>query len=108
MFLHVSRDPERDWPLLAPYLLNAIRQYAGWTRDNRDVPPQFSITDETALRASPAYRVLSPDQAVELIRGLGDNGQLIVRPMWGGYDPALGWSSLKLLVEDVLPRVTMH
>lgn len=105
MFLHISKDPDHDWPLLAPYLLNAIRQYGGWTRDNRAVPPQFLIADEKALRASHAYQVLTPDEAVDLIKGLGDHGQLILRPMWGGYDPALGWSSLKLLVEDVLPHV---
>ncbi len=102
MFVHITRDPERDWRLLTPYLLNAIGQYRTWTR-NGPVPAQFAIQDESGLRASPAYRVVTPDQAVQLIAGLGANGLLVMRPMWGGYDPELGWSSLKLLVEEVLP-----
>lgn len=105
MFLHITKDPDHDWPLLTPYLLNAIRQYRGWNIGNQAVPPQFAMEHEADLRASESYKVLTPDQTVDMLAGLGEGGQLILRPMWGGYDPQLAWSSMKLLIEEVLPQV---
>lgn len=105
MFVHISETPDADWPKIAPYLLNGISQYRGWNTGQQAVPPQFAIEHEADLRASPDYRVVTPDETVALIRALGPGGQFILRPMWGGYDPALGWSSLRLLAERVLPQL---
>jgi len=109
MFLHVSEDPDRDWPLITPYLLNAIHQYREWTFPNMKamgkVPPQFSVESEEDLRASNHYVIVTPDECVDLLAPLGAGGLVTIRPGWGGYSPELGWSCLRLLVENVIPRL---
>ena len=109
MFLHVAEDPERDLRAMAPYMLNAINQYREWAFPNEramgdEIPAQFAVTDEDDLRRSDHYMIVTPDECVDLICGLPD-GMVIIRPMWGGYDPKLGWSSLRLLDERVVPAV---
>jgi len=42
---------------------------------------------------------------IELAHGLGDNGWLLIQPMLAGLDPGIGWESLELLGEKVLPAL---
>lgn len=106
MYVHVSRDPDATWRAIAPYIVAAVAEYRSWTLENMPVPPQFRVRNEEELRASGQYLVLTPDEAVDLLESLGPDAQFQVRPQWGGYDPDLGWESLRLLVEEVLPRVS--
>jgi alkanesulfonate monooxygenase SsuD/methylene tetrahydromethanopterin reductase-like flavin-dependent oxidoreductase (luciferase family) len=108
-FMHVTEDPERDWPRLAPFFLSAIGRYLLWTtesaRSGRPSSAIYSIHSEEELRSSPAYRVVTPDECVELIAGLGDDAVVRLHPGWGGYSPELASSSLELFATRVLPRV---
>ena len=109
-FIHVTEDPERDWPHIAPFLLTAIGKYLGWTTGNvqavgRTTSAPFQIRTEEDLRQSPAYRIVTPDECVELVAGLGQDGLVRLNPGWGGYDPQLAWSSLELLATKVLPQL---
>jgi hypothetical protein len=104
MFVHLAEDPDAARSKLTPYLLNAIREYRGWTRGQLAVPPQFAPNNDSDLRASPHYLILTPLEAVRLLQSLGPDGLCILRPMWGGFAPELGWESLRLLVEKVLPQ----
>jgi hypothetical protein len=70
------------------------------------VPPQFGITSEEELRASGNYLVLTPQEAATLLEDLGPDGQIILRPQWGGFHPELGWQSLRLFAEEVMPAVS--
>jgi alkanesulfonate monooxygenase SsuD/methylene tetrahydromethanopterin reductase-like flavin-dependent oxidoreductase (luciferase family) len=106
MFVHVATDPDAVWSRIAPFLLNAIAEYRSWTRDNMPVPPQFGITSEEELRASGNYLVLTPQEAATLLEDLGPDGQIILRPQWGGFHPELGWQSLRLFAEEVMPAVS--
>jgi alkanesulfonate monooxygenase SsuD/methylene tetrahydromethanopterin reductase-like flavin-dependent oxidoreductase (luciferase family) len=106
MFFHVAEDPEAVWPRIAPYILAAAKEYRSWTLENMPVPPQFAVTNEAELRESGQYVVLTPDEAVAMLEGLGPDGQAFLRPQWGGFHPDLGWESLRLFAEKVMPRVS--
>lgn len=101
-FVHVSEDPERDWQRIAPHALYDAQTYASWqTPDQRS---QMHVEGHTLddVKQSGAYTVLTPDDTVKLAQ---DTGRVILHPLMGGMDPALGWESLRLFEEKVLPRI---
>jgi hypothetical protein len=49
-----------------------------------------------------AYRVLTPDQAVDHVR---THGVLALHPLCGGCPPDLAWESLDLIESNVLPEL---
>ena len=56
--------------------------------------------DAEALRRSPNYKVLTPDQCIALARDLGPAGSLTFRPLAGGMDPKI--------IEDIRHRRVPH
>ena len=54
------------------------------------------------LRSSGVYRVVTPDECMALAR---EHGRVILHPLMGGLPPALGWASLELFEQKVLPRL---
>ena len=102
-FLHISDDPERDWALIGRHALHEARSYGGWMRPGTHsaaTPDNHDTVED--LRASPQYRILTPDEAIELHR---TQGALILHPLMGGMPPELGWQSLELFADKVLPHV---
>lgn len=102
-FVHVSEDPERDWQRIAPHAIYDATSYAAWqTPDQRS---QVHVHGSTLadVRASGVYAVLTPDETVALA---AETGRIILHPLMGGMDPALGWESLRLFEQKVLPRLT--
>ena len=61
--------------------------------------------DADELRTSGRYLVLTPDECVRLYRSLPDDGALLFHPLVGGLDPEVGWASLELFADRVLPRL---
>jgi alkanesulfonate monooxygenase SsuD/methylene tetrahydromethanopterin reductase-like flavin-dependent oxidoreductase (luciferase family) len=108
-FIHVTQEPERDWPLVAPFLLTAIGHYLEWTTrsapSGRPPSARWEIRSQEELRASRSYRVVTPDECIDLIAALGDDVLVRLQPGWGGYSPELAWSSLELFVTRVLPTL---
>ena len=101
-FVHVSENPERDWQRIAPHVLYDAQTYASWqTADQRS---QMHVEGNTLddVKKSGAYTVLTPDDCVKLAK---ETGRIILHPLMGGMEPALGWESLKLFEEKVLPRI---
>jgi hypothetical protein len=101
-FVHVSENPERDWQRIAPHVLYDAQTYASWqTPDQRS---QMHVEGHTLddVKRSGAYTVLTPDDTVKLAE---ETGRVILHPLMGGMDPALGWESLRLFEEKVLPRI---
>ncbi len=101
-FVHVSENPERDWQRIAPHVLYDAQTYASWqTTDQRS---QMHVEGNTLddVKKSGAYTVLTPDDTVKLAE---ETGRIILHPLMGGMEPALGWESLKLFEEKVLPRI---
>ncbi|MCZ0993205.1 LLM class flavin-dependent oxidoreductase [Streptomyces noursei] len=62
--------------------------------------------DAAALRAEGVYRIVTPDDCVELAQQDGARGTLILHPLCGGMPVEEGWRSLRLFAEKVLPRLT--
>jgi len=101
-FVHVSEDPERDWQRVGPHALYDARTYAAWqTADQRSSMHVEARTIDD-VRNSDAYRVLTPDETVRLAE---ETGRVILHPLMGGLAPELGWESLRLFQEKVLPRI---
>jgi hypothetical protein len=101
MFVHVSDDPERDWPRIAPHALHENNDYGKWGKGNPDHPYQ-PVQDYDELRATGRYLVLTPDECVEYARA---RGGLFLKPLMGGLAPELAWESLTLIESKVLPEL---
>ena len=63
------------------------------------------MTPET-IRQSDAYRVVTPEQAIEIAQGLGDHSVLYLNPILAGIDPKTSWEMLRLFEDEVLPHIT--
>jgi alkanesulfonate monooxygenase SsuD/methylene tetrahydromethanopterin reductase-like flavin-dependent oxidoreductase (luciferase family) len=106
-FLWISEHPDRDWEWIAPHVLHVLDSYSRWTADAYGKPAgpyAGGMTAET-VRASEAYKVMTPEQAVEMIGELGDNSSLYLTPLFGGIDPDKGWRMLRLYEKEVHPHI---
>jgi alkanesulfonate monooxygenase SsuD/methylene tetrahydromethanopterin reductase-like flavin-dependent oxidoreductase (luciferase family) len=101
----VARDPDAAWRELGPYLLYDATSYAAWQRPEQRSYQHSHATSVEALRAEGKYRVLTPDACVELARAQGPLATFVHAPLCGGAPPALGFESLRLYAEEVLPRL---
>ena len=104
-FVHVTDDPERAWSRIAPFALNEARTYASWQRDGQRSNVTTQATTVQELIDSDIYWVVTPDQCVERASALRRSAALTLHPLMGGMDPDLGWESLELFVDKVLPRL---
>jgi hypothetical protein len=57
---------------------------------------------EDEVRRSGVYRVVTPEQCMAIA---AEHGRVLLHPLMGGIDPQLGWASLRLFAEEVLPRI---
>ena len=102
-----SPEPARDCARIAPHAAHCVRPAAEWTVEayGRAAGPFADGVDPANLRASGAYQVLAPDDAVAMIRGLGRERTFILTPLLGGLDPAFAWEGLRLFEREVWPHV---
>lgn len=102
--LHISEDPDRSWSRIAPYALHETNAYA---RDGIGAVSDMyqEMADATALRGPGQYHVVTPDEAYELMLKLGPTGAVTFAPLLCGMPADLGWESLELLVDKVIPRL---
>lgn len=99
----VAEDPDRFWAQHGRHLLYEATAYARWQSGQPSAVLDTSTTIEQ-MRAAGVYRVLTPDEMVAEVRS-GAADVLTFHPLIGGLDPSVSWECLRLLVEDVLPRV---
>lgn len=99
----VSRDPEKTWEAMAPYLLYDARIYAEWTgaQDTSVVHSSAETLDE--LRAGGGFQVLTPEQCLEQAGEKGPGASFVFFPLVAGTPPELAWESLRLYSDEVLP-----
>ncbi|MEH0506920.1 LLM class flavin-dependent oxidoreductase [Streptomyces scabiei] len=98
--LHVAEDPDRAWAEYGTHFLHEARTYASWQSAGIRSAVRSGATTVTELRAEGVYRIVTPDECVDL--GL-DN--LVLHPLAGGMPVAEGWRSLRLFAERVLPAL---
>jgi alkanesulfonate monooxygenase SsuD/methylene tetrahydromethanopterin reductase-like flavin-dependent oxidoreductase (luciferase family) len=102
----VARDPERAWRELGPYLLYEATTYASWQPGYQQSSAVHSRAKSIEdLRAEGKFRVLTPDECVARAKAQGAWSTFVLYPLCGGTPPELGWESVKLFAEEVLPRV---
>ena len=107
IYTHVTHTPDTDWDRIAPHAAHVVQSYTDWTVEayGRAGGPFADGVDPADLRASGAYQVLHPEQAVEMIRGLGRERTFILTPLLGGLDPSFAWEGLRLFEREVWPHV---
>ena len=105
IFLWVSDNPDRDWEWLAPHVIHQLKSYAEWTEEafGAAAGPYAGGIDETQVRNSSAYRVLTPEQVLDLAEQLGRHSVLYLNPLLAGIDPDKSWSMLRRFEQKVLP-----
>ncbi len=64
-----------------------------------------AASDLNELLREGIYRILTPDETVALAEEIGPSGTIIMRPLMCGMPSELGWESLELFREKVLPRI---
>jgi alkanesulfonate monooxygenase SsuD/methylene tetrahydromethanopterin reductase-like flavin-dependent oxidoreductase (luciferase family) len=102
-FTHVAEDPEKAWDAIGRYALYDATSYSSWQHGAHDNPVALAATSIEDLKASGMWKVVTPDECVELAR---TNGAVALHPLMGGMPPELGWESLQLYVDRVLPQLT--
>jgi alkanesulfonate monooxygenase SsuD/methylene tetrahydromethanopterin reductase-like flavin-dependent oxidoreductase (luciferase family) len=100
MFLQVSEDPERTAALIAPYLLHVTNSYAKWLAETGVTTVYEPIESIAELRASGNFRIVTPEQCIELAREVDG---LSLDPLFGGIPPEIAQEGLELFASKVLP-----
>jgi alkanesulfonate monooxygenase SsuD/methylene tetrahydromethanopterin reductase-like flavin-dependent oxidoreductase (luciferase family) len=99
----LSEDPDAAWTALLPYFLHENNAYARWLDDAGLVGP-YRACDATELQRRGQYRVLTPDAYADELRA-APFPFAFFHPLVGGTPPALGWETLHLYADQVLPRL---
>jgi alkanesulfonate monooxygenase SsuD/methylene tetrahydromethanopterin reductase-like flavin-dependent oxidoreductase (luciferase family) len=109
MFVHVTRDPERTWAQVLPYLLHDMNMYGRWINEDPAMQGlnRYEVSeDPLVVKGSPMYRVVTPDECIELVRQVEPRSTYFrIAPLCGGLPPDLAWESLELFASEVLPVV---
>jgi alkanesulfonate monooxygenase SsuD/methylene tetrahydromethanopterin reductase-like flavin-dependent oxidoreductase (luciferase family) len=105
--LHVTQDVDKAWEILAPHLVAEAANYANWASTDTPTSGPVGVTPPSAedLRAGGRYVVVTPDEAIELARGYPPDTIITLHPLVAGLDPDVGWDSLRLFAEHVLPAI---
>jgi len=100
--VYVTDDPERGWQEIGPHLLHYMRSYAAWSSSaDTSASPLHGMDSLEKIRAAGLVRVVTADEAVEI----GRTRAIGLQPLIGGLHPDLGWKSLQMFVDKVLPRI---
>ncbi|MDZ4825626.1 MAG: LLM class flavin-dependent oxidoreductase [Actinomycetota bacterium] len=103
--VHVAEDPDAAWARIAPHAVYDAHTYMSWQTGGQRSAVHVEAPDADGVRASGVYRVVTPDECVELAAEIGDFGTLLLHPLMGGMPIDLGWESLELFAAKVLPRL---
>jgi alkanesulfonate monooxygenase SsuD/methylene tetrahydromethanopterin reductase-like flavin-dependent oxidoreductase (luciferase family) len=102
LFVHATEEPDSAWAAIAPHAMHENASYAAWIAEAGLPAPFAAAGDAAELRSSGRYVVLTPDECIELARNVD---LLELHPLMGGMPPALGWQSLRLFTDQVLPAL---
>jgi len=101
-FVHVAEDPDRAWDAIGSYALYDAVSYNEWQTGDHDNPIAIEAVTVEDLKASGMWEIVTPDQCADMVRRLGF---VALHPLMGGMPPELGWESLQLYVDKVLPQL---
>jgi len=98
----VADDPEALWARIGPNMLHDAQTYASWQYPDQRSVWHVEATCIADLKASGQFEVLTPDECIGLVRS---KGMATLHPLCGGIDPAIGWETLELVVNKVMPAL---
>jgi alkanesulfonate monooxygenase SsuD/methylene tetrahydromethanopterin reductase-like flavin-dependent oxidoreductase (luciferase family) len=98
----ISENPEQTWRDIGDFLLYDATAYGAWRHPDRRAYAESNATDLDGLREEGKYRVITPQQAIDVIN---QTGSLHLAPLTGGTPSEIGWASLGLYKEKVLPAL---
>lgn len=101
----VADNPDEYWDQIAPHVQHETNIYAKWADKAQVFSPYQHYDNTDDLRASGAYKVLTPQQVLDDVREMIAAQPLMFHPLCGGIHPDLGWQSLHLYGEKVLPTL---
>jgi alkanesulfonate monooxygenase SsuD/methylene tetrahydromethanopterin reductase-like flavin-dependent oxidoreductase (luciferase family) len=104
LFVHVTDDPDAAWARIAPHALHEMNAYGRWAAESASYTGFVPMEDPDELRSFGMHAVVTPEECLKLWQGLPDDANLLLHPLMGGLDPDLGWTSLRLFEEQVLPK----
>lgn len=76
--------------------------YGAWRHPNRRAYAESFASNIEELKVEGKYRVLTPDQAIQIIQ---ETGSLHLAPLAGGVAIDVGWHSLQLFEDQVQPYI---
>jgi alkanesulfonate monooxygenase SsuD/methylene tetrahydromethanopterin reductase-like flavin-dependent oxidoreductase (luciferase family) len=103
-FVHVTEDPDKAWAEISRYAWYDADTYRSWQEGTR-AEVLTSAPDVDALRREGIYRVVTPDECIALAEELTPGGTIVLHPLLCGMPLELGWGSLELFKDKVLPRL---
>jgi alkanesulfonate monooxygenase SsuD/methylene tetrahydromethanopterin reductase-like flavin-dependent oxidoreductase (luciferase family) len=101
----IAPDLDAAWQQIGPHLLHDASMYAGWNKQagkSQETVSTATTADEMRQAGRP-YAIFTPEQAAEYV---ATRGPLSLSPLCGGTPPEIGWSTLRLLADEVLPRLS--
>jgi alkanesulfonate monooxygenase SsuD/methylene tetrahydromethanopterin reductase-like flavin-dependent oxidoreductase (luciferase family) len=105
MWVFVTDDPERTWAQIGPHVVHETNGYGAWSANDPGANPWREVTTVEEVREAGLYAVVTPEECVALARSLDSRSGLRLKPLVAGLDPAVGWPSLELFVDQVVPRL---
>jgi alkanesulfonate monooxygenase SsuD/methylene tetrahydromethanopterin reductase-like flavin-dependent oxidoreductase (luciferase family) len=99
----VAEDVDRAWQRIGPSMLHDAQMYASWFDPSHVAASKSGASTVAELRDEHgAYRIVTPEEAVAMIRG---GAPLGLQPLCGGLAPEVAWESLQLIGDRVLPAL---
>jgi alkanesulfonate monooxygenase SsuD/methylene tetrahydromethanopterin reductase-like flavin-dependent oxidoreductase (luciferase family) len=101
----IQEDPDKAWAELGKHLLHEATTYQSWQSADVHSAVASHATTAEELRAEGIYRILSPEQAVEICKSEGDFATMILHPLVGGMPVEAAWETVNLYINKVLPAL---
>ena len=98
----VTEDPERTWNEIGDNLIYDAISYAAWQYKDQRSSWHIEGTSIEELKAGGQHLIVTPDECVDLVK---TNGAAVLHPLIGGIDPSIGWESLELVANKVIPTL---
>jgi alkanesulfonate monooxygenase SsuD/methylene tetrahydromethanopterin reductase-like flavin-dependent oxidoreductase (luciferase family) len=103
--VHVADDPDVAWELVGPHVLHELRSYGAMAAQAGERHPYAGLATVQDARDTGVVAVVTPDECVALARSLPPGDLVVIKPLIGGLDPDVAWSSLELFASKVLPAL---
>ena len=101
----VSEDPEETWRQIGPHVVHDAVVYDSWQREGQRAYAHARGRNVDELRREGKYRVLTPEECLAYAEEKGERAAFHFPPLVGGTPPEIGWKSLELFAEKVMPHL---